>query len=138
QQVVLQQGLIQCLALTRGCDDVVRVDVITQAPGATFEGSHHSSRGSVMWPVAAAAAHASGDASHIDAVALPMRALKLRFAVDSTFIPSPGMMPLVPQHAPQPGIVTIAPIAASFASVPSWIKRRCTSRDAGVITSCTP
>ena len=51
-----------------------------------------------------------------------MRALKLRFAVESTVMPSPGIAPLVPQQAPQPGVVTIAPIAASFASVPSAIE----------------
>ena len=67
-----------------------------------------------------------------------MRALKLRFAVDSTFMPSPGIAPLVPQHAPHPGVVTIAPIAVSLASVPSSMSVSSTSRDAGVTTSCTP
>ena len=41
--------------------------------------------------------------------------LKLRFAVDSTFAPSGGITPLVPQHAPHPGAVIVAPIARIFA-----------------------
>ena len=55
----------------------------------------------------------------MDSVAFPMRALKFLFAVESTFIPSPGMAPLVPQHAPHPGVVTIAHIATNFCNVPS-------------------
>src|SRR5262249_31694826 len=121
EQIALEHLLVERVALARGRDDVVGVDVVADQTRAPFQVDRHqpTSLGSVMRPVSAAAAQAAGEARKIDALALPMRALKLRFAVESTFMPSPGIAPPVPQQAPQPGVVTIAPIATNFASDPS-------------------
>ncbi len=72
-----------------------------------------------MRPCTAAAAHEAGEARKIEAPALPIRALKLRFAVDTTVIQSVGIGSDVPQHGPHPGGVITAPMAASFFIVPS-------------------
>ena len=90
-----------------------------------------------MRPCTAAAAHVAGDARKIEALALPMRALKFRLAVETTFMPSLGIGADVPQHGPQPGGVITAPMAASLATVPSRSSSSKTSFDAGDTTSCT-
>jgi len=72
------------------------------------------------------------------AAGFPMRALKFRFAVEITVQPSPGITPLVPQQAPHPGVVRIAPSSSNRASVPSARNWLSTSREAGVSTNCTP
>ncbi len=87
-----------------------------------------------MNPVAAAAAHDAGDARKMAALPFPIRPLKFLLAVETTFTPSGGMGPVVPQQGPQPGGVIVAPNVLNFSRVPSAVNAASISLEAGVAT----
>ena len=68
---------------------------------------------------------------------LPMRPTKFRFAVDSETSPS-AIVPPSPAQAPQPGLVTSAPLSMSVARMPLRIASNMISFDPGVTIKRTP